>query len=171
MDLRTSNAALGIENVARGHEILRHGFEILGHGIENAGFGNENARRGIENGAPFRHTLASRCPVSGSVSSNWAAAGVIFVPTMAVIHPGATAFGVRRPGAQRRRFRPGRPVGDFPPPRRRLSLPRKKGSQRFYQVPGDDVFDPVLTRLDPAAGAGTRPCWPAWRCCTTGCWE
>lgn len=33
--------------------------------------------------------------------------------------------------------------------RRRLGLPRKKGTRAFYQVPGYDVFYQVLTRMDP----------------------
>jgi hypothetical protein len=33
--------------------------------------------------------------------------------------------------------------------RRRIGLPRKKGTQAFYQIPGYDVFYQVLTRMDP----------------------
>lgn len=39
------------------------------------------------------------------------------------------------------------------PQRRRLNLPLKKGTKRFYQVPGYDVFYQVLTRMDPEAFA------------------
>jgi len=39
------------------------------------------------------------------------------------------------------------------PQRRRLGLPRKKGTQAFWQVPGYGVFYEVLTRLDPEAFA------------------
>jgi len=37
------------------------------------------------------------------------------------------------------------------PQRRRLGLPLKKGTRRFYQVPGYGVFYQVLTRMDPEA--------------------
>lgn len=40
-----------------------------------------------------------------------------------------------------------------PAQRRRLGLPIKKGTRRFYQVPGYGVFYQVLTRLDPEAFA------------------
>ena len=40
-----------------------------------------------------------------------------------------------------------------PTQRHQLGLPRKKGTQAFYQVPGYAVFYQVLTRLDPAAFA------------------
>jgi hypothetical protein len=39
------------------------------------------------------------------------------------------------------------------PQRRRLGLPRKKGTRAFYQVPGYGVFYQVLTRMDPEAFA------------------
>jgi hypothetical protein len=45
------------------------------------------------------------------------------------------------------------------PQRRRLGLPRKKGTKAFYQVPGYDVFYPVLTRLDPEAFAALLTGW------------
>ena len=37
--------------------------------------------------------------------------------------------------------------------RRRLGLPRKRGTRAFYKVPGYDVFYQVLTRMDPEAFA------------------
>ena len=43
--------------------------------------------------------------------------------------------------------------------RRRLSLPRKRGTKCFYQVPGYDVFYQVLTRLDPEAFATRLTDW------------
>lgn len=43
--------------------------------------------------------------------------------------------------------------------RRRLNLPRKRGTKRFYQVPGYDVFYQVLTRLDPEAFATRLTGW------------
>ena len=39
------------------------------------------------------------------------------------------------------------------PQRRRLGLPRKKGTRAFYEVPGYGVFYQVLTRMDPEAFA------------------
>jgi hypothetical protein len=45
------------------------------------------------------------------------------------------------------------------PLRRRLNLPLKKGTKRFYQVPGYDVFYPVLTRMDPEAFAALLTGW------------
>ncbi len=45
------------------------------------------------------------------------------------------------------------------PQRRRLNLPLKKGTQRFYQVPGYDVFYQVLTRMDPEAFAALLTGW------------
>ena len=46
-----------------------------------------------------------------------------------------------------------------PPQRRRLNLPLKKGTKRFYQVPGYDVFRQVLTRMDPEAFATLLNGW------------
>lgn len=43
--------------------------------------------------------------------------------------------------------------------RRRLNLPRKKGTKGFYQVPGYDVFYQVLTRMDPEAFATLLNGW------------
>lgn len=43
--------------------------------------------------------------------------------------------------------------------RRRLGLPRKKGTRAFYKVPGYDVFYQVLTRMDPEAFAGLLTDW------------
>jgi hypothetical protein len=43
--------------------------------------------------------------------------------------------------------------------RRRLGLPRKKGTRAFYQVPGYDVFYQVLTRMDPQAFAQRLSQW------------
>jgi hypothetical protein len=40
-----------------------------------------------------------------------------------------------------------------PAQRRRLGLPRKKGTRAFYEVPGYSVFYQVLTRMDPEAFA------------------
>lgn len=45
------------------------------------------------------------------------------------------------------------------PQRRRLGLPLKKGTRRFYQVPGYGVFYQVLTRLDPEAFAPLLNGW------------
>ena len=45
------------------------------------------------------------------------------------------------------------------PQRRRLGLPIKKGTRRFYQVPGYSVFYQVLTRLDPEAFAARLTDW------------
>lgn len=46
-----------------------------------------------------------------------------------------------------------------PPQRRRLGLPLKKGTRRFYQVPGYGVFYQVLTRMDPDAFATLLNDW------------
>jgi hypothetical protein len=46
-----------------------------------------------------------------------------------------------------------------PAQRRRLGLPRKKGTRAFYQVPGYDVFYQVLTRMDPQAFAERLSQW------------
>jgi hypothetical protein len=46
-----------------------------------------------------------------------------------------------------------------PPQRRRLGLPLKKGTRRFYQVPGYGVFYQVLTRMDPEAFAQLLNGW------------
>ena len=46
-----------------------------------------------------------------------------------------------------------------PPQRRRLGLPRKKGTRAFYRVPGYDVFYQVLTRMDPEAFAELLSQW------------
>jgi hypothetical protein len=43
--------------------------------------------------------------------------------------------------------------------RRRLGLPRKKGTRAFYQVPGYGVFYQVLTRLDPEVFAARLNAW------------
>ena len=43
--------------------------------------------------------------------------------------------------------------------RRRLNLPLKAGTKRFYQVPGYDVFYQVLTRMDPEAFATLLTDW------------
>jgi len=43
--------------------------------------------------------------------------------------------------------------------RRRLGLPRKKGTRAFYRVPGYDVFYQVLTRMDPEAFAQLLSQW------------
>jgi hypothetical protein len=45
------------------------------------------------------------------------------------------------------------------PQRRRLNLPIKKGTRRFYQVPGYGVFYQVLTRLDSEAFATLLTGW------------
>jgi len=45
------------------------------------------------------------------------------------------------------------------PQRRRLNLPLKKGTKRFHQVPGYDVFYQVLTRMDPEAFATLLTDW------------
>lgn len=45
------------------------------------------------------------------------------------------------------------------PQRRRLNLPLKKGTKRFHQVPGYDVFYQVLTRMDPEAFAARLTLW------------
>ena len=45
------------------------------------------------------------------------------------------------------------------PLRRRLNLPLKKGTKRFYQVPGYDVFYQVLTRMDSEAFATRLTDW------------
>jgi hypothetical protein len=45
------------------------------------------------------------------------------------------------------------------PQRRRLGLPRKKGTRAFYKVPGYDVFYQVLTRMDPEAFADRLTRW------------
>ena len=45
------------------------------------------------------------------------------------------------------------------PQRRRLNLPLKRGTKRFYQVPGYDVFYQVLTRMDPEAFAARLTGW------------
>jgi hypothetical protein len=49
------------------------------------------------------------------------------------------------------------------PQRRRLTLPLKKGTRRFYKVPGYDVFYQVLTRMDPEAFARILNDWLARR--------
>ena len=46
-----------------------------------------------------------------------------------------------------------------PAQRRRLNLPLKQGTRRFYQVPGYGVFYQVLTRLDPEAFAALLTDW------------
>jgi hypothetical protein len=45
------------------------------------------------------------------------------------------------------------------PQRRRLGLPRKKGTRAFHQVPGYDVFYQVLTRMDPEEFAKRLSHW------------
>jgi hypothetical protein len=45
------------------------------------------------------------------------------------------------------------------PQRRRLGLPRKKGTRAFYKVPGYDVFYQMLTRMDPEAFAQLLNRW------------
>jgi hypothetical protein len=47
--------------------------------------------------------------------------------------------------------------------RRRLGLPIKKGTRRFYKVPGYSVFYEVLTRMDPEAFAALLSGWLAQR--------
>jgi hypothetical protein len=46
-----------------------------------------------------------------------------------------------------------------PSQRRRLDLPIKKGTRRFYQVPSYSVFYQVLTRMDPEAFAKLLSDW------------
>jgi hypothetical protein len=46
-----------------------------------------------------------------------------------------------------------------PPQRRRLGLPRKKGTRAFYEVPGYGVFYQVLTRMDAQAFANLLNGW------------
>src|SRR3989442_1057330 len=46
-----------------------------------------------------------------------------------------------------------------PGQRRRLGLPRKKGTRAFYEVPGYGVFYQVLTRMDPEAFASLLNGW------------
>jgi Domain of unknown function (DUF4338)/DDE_Tnp_1-associated len=46
-----------------------------------------------------------------------------------------------------------------PTQRHQLGLPRKRGTQAFYQIPGYAVFYQVLTRLDPAAFAALLGGW------------
>lgn len=46
-----------------------------------------------------------------------------------------------------------------PRQRRRLGLPRKKGTRAFYKVPGYDVFYQILTRMDPEAFAQLLTQW------------
>ncbi len=46
-----------------------------------------------------------------------------------------------------------------PRQRRRLGLPRKKGTQAFYKVPGYSVFYQVLTRMDPESFAQLLSGW------------
>lgn len=43
--------------------------------------------------------------------------------------------------------------------RRRLGLPRRKGTRAFYEVPGYGVFYQVLTRMDPEAFASLLNAW------------
>jgi hypothetical protein len=43
--------------------------------------------------------------------------------------------------------------------RRRLALPRKKGTRHFYKVPGYGVFYQVLTRMDPESFATLLSGW------------
>ena len=45
------------------------------------------------------------------------------------------------------------------PQRRRLGLPRKKGTRAFHEVPGYGVFYQVLTRMDPEAFATLLNSW------------
>jgi hypothetical protein len=45
------------------------------------------------------------------------------------------------------------------PQRRRLGLPRKKGTKAFWQVPSYSVFYQVLTRMDPEAFAKVLSGW------------
>lgn len=46
-----------------------------------------------------------------------------------------------------------------PTQRRRLGLPLRKGTRRFYEVPGYSVFYQVLTRMDPEAFATLLNGW------------
>ena len=46
-----------------------------------------------------------------------------------------------------------------PAQRRRLGLPRKKGTRAFYEVPGYSVFYQVLTRMDPEPFAQRLSDW------------
>jgi len=46
-----------------------------------------------------------------------------------------------------------------PAQRRRLGLPLKKGTRRFYEVPGYGVFYQVLTRMDPESFATLLTGW------------
>lgn len=46
-----------------------------------------------------------------------------------------------------------------PAQRRRIGLPIKRGTRRFYQVPGYGVFYQVLTRMDPEAFASRLNAW------------
>jgi len=46
-----------------------------------------------------------------------------------------------------------------PPQRRRLGLPRKKGTRAFYEVPGYGVFYQVLTRMDAEPFAARLNDW------------
>jgi len=46
-----------------------------------------------------------------------------------------------------------------PAQRRRLGLPRKRGTRAFYKVPGYGVFYQVLTRIDPEAFASRLNAW------------
>lgn len=46
-----------------------------------------------------------------------------------------------------------------PEQRRELGLPLKKGTRRFYEVPGYSVFYQLLTRMDPAAFADILTGW------------
>lgn len=46
-----------------------------------------------------------------------------------------------------------------PAQRRRLGLPIKKGTRRFYEVPGYGVFYQVLTRMDPESFANLLNQW------------
>ena len=50
-----------------------------------------------------------------------------------------------------------------PAQRRRLDLPIKKATKRFYKVPGYGVFYQVLTRMDPEAFAKLLSSWLAQR--------
>lgn len=50
-----------------------------------------------------------------------------------------------------------------PAQRRRLDLPIKKATKRFYKVPGYSVFYQVLTRMDPEAFAKLLSPWLAQR--------
>jgi len=46
-----------------------------------------------------------------------------------------------------------------PQQRRELGLPRKKGTQAFYEVPGYSVFQQLLTRMDPVPFADILSEW------------